>query len=215
MGAYNSGVYSLAQAIAQNEGFTNGSSQIAINNNNPGNLEDSQGNILSFSSLASGWDALYSKLQNIANGNSTVYPANESLQAFAQTYSGTSSSAANNYSSILGVPTSTPMSQILGSTTPNIAGVPFPSSWTPAQIQAAQQDYAASNAVSPTVTSAIVGVSKYLGNNGSSWLPSLEDTVIIIVGILLLAAGLFSFKTTQTIVTTAGRVAKRGGELLA
>jgi hypothetical protein len=73
----------LAQAIAQNEGFTTGTSTIAINNNNPGNLKyvgqpgAIQGNAASdgghfakFASVVDGWKALQSDLQaKISSGN--------------------------------------------------------------------------------------------------------------------------------------------------
>lgn len=37
----------------------------------------------------------------------------------------------------------------------------------------------------------------------------LQDVVVIIVGIILIAAGLFSFKQTQTIIQTGGKIGKR------
>ena len=64
----------------------------------------------------------------------------------------------------------------------------------------------------------IPGVSEITGNvvSGASkqlFGISLEDWVIIVVGLVLIAAGLFAFKTTQTVVTTVGRAAKRGAEI--
>jgi hypothetical protein len=34
---------------------------------------------------------------------------------------------------------------------------------------------------------------------------SIEDSIFIILGLLLITAGIFSFRTSQTIITTAGR----------
>lgn len=44
---------------------------------------------------------------------------------------------------------------------------------------------------------------------------SLEDLTIIVVGMILIAAGLFAFKSTQTLITTVGRGARRGAEIAA
>lgn len=41
----------------------------------------------------------------------------------------------------------------------------------------------------------------------------LQDLVVIIVGIILIAAGLFSFKQTQTIIQTGGKIGKRVAEV--
>jgi len=47
-----------------------------------------------------------------------------------------------------------------------------------------------------------------------SWLVShAENVVVVIVGLILIAAGLFAFKSTQTAITTVGRAAKRGAEI--
>ena len=39
---------------------------------------------------------------------------------------------------------------------------------------------------------------------------SLEDYVVIILGIILVAAGLYAFKTTQTVINTVGNTVKKG-----
>lgn len=42
---------------------------------------------------------------------------------------------------------------------------------------------------------------------------SLEDYTVIIVGLLLVAAGLFAFKQTQTLITTIGKTARNAAEV--
>jgi fucose permease len=42
---------------------------------------------------------------------------------------------------------------------------------------------------------------------------SLEDYVTIIVGLLLVGAGLFAFKQTQTLITTIGKTARNAAEV--
>jgi hypothetical protein len=41
----------------------------------------------------------------------------------------------------------------------------------------------------------------------------IENIVFAVLGILLIAAGIFSFKTSQTIVQVAGKAASKGAEL--
>lgn len=44
---------------------------------------------------------------------------------------------------------------------------------------------------------------------------SLEDIVIILVGIILVAAGVFAFKQTQTVIETGTKIGKRISEVAA
>lgn len=50
---------------------------------------------------------------------------------------------------------------------------------------------------------------------GGFHLPSLEDTVFIVLGLILIAAGVFAFKSSQTIIETAGRFGARASEVAA
>lgn len=45
----------------------------------------------------------------------------------------------------------------------------------------------------------------------NSWL-TLEDLIFLVIGLILIAAAVFSFKGTQTVIEQAGRVATRVGE---
>jgi hypothetical protein len=44
---------------------------------------------------------------------------------------------------------------------------------------------------------------------------TLEDTIFILLGLLLIAAGIFSFKESQTVVQTLGRAGKKAAEMSA
>lgn len=62
------------------------------------------------------------------------------------------------------------------------------------------------------------------GPSGSSTTPAaasksgglgLEDIIFIVLGLMLVAAGIFSFKSTQTVVETAGKMSAKAAELTA
>lgn len=67
------------------------------------------------------------------------------------------------------------------------------------------------------VSSLINSAQSAVSGAASGWLASLEsylashaqNVVLVVIGIILIAAGLFSFKQTQTVVNTASRVGKR------
>lgn len=42
---------------------------------------------------------------------------------------------------------------------------------------------------------------------------TLEDGITIAVGMILISAGVFSFRSSQTVVTTVGKIAKKGAEV--
>lgn len=51
--------------------------------------------------------------------------------------------------------------------------------------------------------------------SAASFFSDPERLLTAIVGLILVAAGVFAFKQTQTIIATTGKVAKKGAELLA
>lgn len=68
---------------------------------------------------------------------------------------------------------------------------------------------------SSTPTTALTSTSSPAGILTSLWSTitgNIENGVFVILGLLLIAAGIFSFKTSQTIVQTVGNVAKKGAE---
>jgi hypothetical protein len=48
--------------------------------------------------------------------------------------------------------------------------------------------------------------------SGAFGLPDLEDTIFVVLGLLLIAAGLFAFKGTQTIIQRGASVASKVGK---
>lgn len=86
-------VNALAIAIAHAEGFYVPGSRPA-RNHNPGDISDTylsngkDGPLSTFPDDQTGWDALTFKLDNIVNGNSTVYPTGASIAQLAQTWTG-------------------------------------------------------------------------------------------------------------------------------
>lgn len=105
-------INSLMSAIAKNEGYSDGSSTIAINNNNPGNLKyvgqagATQGQAASdggyfakFSTAQAGWDAMQKDLQSkISSGKySTVA---DLMNTWSPETNGTASSPVSKYSGL-------------------------------------------------------------------------------------------------------------------
>lgn len=97
---FSAAIVAFAQAIAYSEGFyTPGT--VPYRANNPGDLTKgdigdtgqyitASGGIviIVFPDADSGWNALYTKLQRIADGISSVYDSDMSLSDFASEYSG-------------------------------------------------------------------------------------------------------------------------------
>jgi len=44
---------------------------------------------------------------------------------------------------------------------------------------------------------------------------NIENLIFVLLGLLLIAAGIFSFKTTQTVITTAGKYGAKAAEVAA
>jgi len=95
----------LAYAITQEE-----NNNPALNN--PGALEDANGNMLSFSDIQDGMSALLDKLSNDIGGNSQIYSPTMTLSDFEKAYTGGDTNAGNNIASMLGVSPSIPVSQL-------------------------------------------------------------------------------------------------------
>ena len=205
--------YNLAAAITQAE-----NSQWP---NNPGALEDTSGNKLTFSSVTDGFNALVSKLGFDASGQSKVYSPDMTLSQFGSTYSGGDSNYANNLASFLGVSTNTPLSslsdQALGApdvTVPNVSDLSAPT-YSPEA-----SGVAAASGKVPTNT---VGTGAAQGSSGNSLLDTLAqwaknirsyeaDAVAVVIGIVLIAGAIFTFKSVQGTVVN---VAKKGAAIAA
>jgi hypothetical protein len=188
------GVPSLAAAITQAEGVNPAySNPGALSNGDVGYGTFGQG-LTIYGDLEAGEQALYNQLLSIANGTSKYYNQNMTLSEFGQTYSG-NPNYGNTLASILGVSPNTSVGSVLN-------GSPAVSS--PAQVS----------------TGTAVGSSGVLGsvldNVGLGGIQSSIDSyvsntlfssrlVLLLIGFLLIGAGLFSFKSTQTVIQTVGK----------
>ena len=84
----SSAVQSIAQAIAQAEGFYI-SGSLAQRNNNPGNLTvpaaaAGQNPLSAYPTAQDGWDALYGEVNLILSGDSHIYTADMPISVIAQ-----------------------------------------------------------------------------------------------------------------------------------
>ena len=109
------GVTAMAQAIAEAEGFFVPGS-IPARAHNPGDLTEgdfgdtgvyltssSGAKIIVYATDQDGWNALYEKLQNIANGTSSVYSPDMTIAQFANKWTSTQQSSwAENVASSIG-----------------------------------------------------------------------------------------------------------------
>lgn len=193
----------LAAAIAKAEGYgTPGA--IPTVANNPGDLAlGDQGygtmgaGITVFPDLSSGIAALENQVTKMTTGTSHVYTPDETLADAGNTYASGDSNWASNVASALGVPTSTTLGSLAnGSSSSGVgAGILSALSNGAAGSQAATAVSAATGA--QTISSAL-----------SSW--SVSRVVFIILGFLFVAAGIFSFKTGQQVITEFGKGVRDG-----
>jgi hypothetical protein len=108
-------VWDICRAIAHAEGYD--TNHAALHLNNPGDLSpgDEHGyptsgpaefhdgsNIIHFATAAAGWNALYTKVWNIVNGNSKVYGQDWTVAQIAQEWAGNSVAWANGVAKGLG-----------------------------------------------------------------------------------------------------------------
>ncbi len=216
----------LAGAIAQAEGYGTPNSIPTIANN-PGNLE--LGNlgygtlqaaggqqITIFPDISAGWSALTNQIQSIFNGNSKNYNPNQSLSDFGSIYSGGNANYGNTLASILGVSPNTTLAQANGASDAASSG---PLSgltqwWNQNDPLFGNNGYLTPNGnwLDNPLGKGVRGVV----GTGVSALADLifsQRLIILFIGLLLIAAGLFTFKTTQTVIETAAKAAKKGAAL--
>ena len=198
-------ISTFGQAIANAEGFGQPNAIPTIANN-PGDLNlGDVGNgtingITIFSSAEDGWSALENQLSKMFSGTSNVYNPNMTIDQVGQIWSNGDPNWSANVSNSLGTPSSTPLSALGNGTSPS------PSTAN-----------TLSNGLGQVLSSmGPIGsiASSMLPGSGASSL-SIARVLVIIVGILLIGAGLFAFKQTQTIIQTGTNLAKRGAELSA
>lgn len=193
---------SLANAISQLEGF-GAPSAIPTLANNPGSLElgdqgygtiTAQGGqqITVFGSLQDGWNALENQLNKIFNGTSQYYNPNQSLSQFGNIYSGGNPTYGTNLANKLGVTPDTTLGQVQNQTASTGAPSGNPLDWSQFNQQVFGQDLSGSSLLTNSLVT--------------------SRLLIAVVGLLLIAAGLFSFKQTQVVLQTASKAAKTAAE---
>lgn len=78
---------SIAEGTSNPDGSLNPNS-LGIQRNNPGDIEDSMGVIVTFSTITDGWNALYDQCSRMLYGTSKVYTPDMSIMRAAQLYTG-------------------------------------------------------------------------------------------------------------------------------
>lgn len=183
----------LAQAITQLEG-TNPVY------NNPGAISGTGDTGSSFgqgigiySDPQTGLDALNSQVSSILSGNSPLYPSSLTVQEAGSVYNTGSTTGNPTYgqqlAQLMGVSPNTTLAQLSGSGSPSSTASSLLSALNP-----------------------LSGLNSALNPFANH---SLEDFVTLGVGILLIAAGIFAFKTSQTVIQVAGKAASRVAEVSA
>lgn len=194
------GLSPLGQAIANAEGY-GVPGAIPTLNNNPGDLTDG-GKILSYGSITDGINALQSQVTAMLTGSSKYYNPSMTIAEVGQTYANGDPAWAANVSNYLGVSPDTPIGQLQNGPSLNMPdGTQVPFNKLPNWLQ---------NAVKKTPPGF---ADKYIGN-GVSWFLS-TPFVMLVIGIILIAAGVFSFKTTTTAINTATKAVKKGAKVYA
>jgi hypothetical protein len=194
----------LAAAISQAEGFGASANNIPTASNNPGNLElgdvgygtattSNGGGVTVYGSLADGANALENQVSNILSGNSSLYNPDMTIQQLGDTYvngpnGGTTTGSQNwasNVANSLGVSPSTTVGSAV-------------------------------NGASTSSGTGILGTLQSLASSATNATTfGLSRTLVLILGVILFGAGLFSFRQTQTVIQTATGVAKKAGEVAA
>lgn len=208
----------LASAIAQAEGYGVGNS-IPTQANNPGSLElgdlgygtlSAAGGqqITVFPSATDGWNALGNQINSIYNGSSNYYNPTQTLIQFGNTYSGGNSNYGSILAKILGVTPDTTLQQLNNannsqSTMSSILG---------GINQGMNSPGAGLTGFGPISGAAQTSTSK-AGLSG--WINNPARLLYLVIGLILITAGLFTFKQTQVVVSGAGKIAKKGVELAA
>lgn len=197
----------FAAAIARLEGY-GPSGNIPTLANNPGSLElgdlgygtynaANGQQITVFPTAEDGWSALQHQLDLATSGRSQFYSPDTTLDQFGTTYSGGNSSYGKNLAKILGVSPDTTLSGVQNSTTNN-----YP--WYDPR-----GPLGSGSAIGQSIGKNIDPRGP-LGNAVGNFFWAnfyTSRALILIIGLLLIGAALFSFKQTQTVIKTAAKLA--------
>jgi hypothetical protein len=179
-------------------------------NNNPFDIM-SGGSKVSYPTMDVGIQAGDQLLQNAASGMSQYYSPSETLSQFGNTYSGGDPNWAKNVGNYLGVPSSTPMSDIFAQTSANQNDPTNPNatssdSWYTPFLNVLQNQFTGSDFnLNP--------LGKPSGPWYAAWDPARWAIAIVGGGMVLIA--LLSFRTTGTIIEHSGRIVAKGAKLAA
>lgn len=212
----------IAVAIAQAEGYGQPGA-IPTTANNPGDLAlgdigyGTTGNgITIFPTADAGATALVNQVNKMLDGTSSVYSQDQTLSQVGSIYSGGDSNWAANVSASLGVPASTTLGQ-LGSGTSSTSN-PSTQGLDSSTLQSAMSALGLGDGIPGVTSNSIPGVGSVTpSGTGASQSQSsiLTRGTMIVIGMIMVAAGVFSFKTSQIVVQTAGRVGRRVAEFSA
>lgn len=103
----------IAEAIARAEGY-GVPGAIPTVRNNPGNIKDSSGVIITYPTPADGWAALYRQVTLMLTGESRYYRPDMTIEEVARIYTGEAAymNWARNVASALGVPTTATLREV-------------------------------------------------------------------------------------------------------
>lgn len=188
--------------------------------NNPGAIESASGQPINFGSYQAGQNALLQKLQYDLSGQSGVYSPNMTLSQFENVYTGGDPNAATNIGSMLGVSTSTPMSQLSDQNlTPSSNPITRFWNWLNQPSAANQAGVYPIDPMSPisvgTNPASNVPQSARvdIGGPNSAYAPSqgsalFANIAAVLVGLVLIAGAVFTFsQVKETVVSAAKTVA--------
>jgi hypothetical protein len=219
---------SLANAIAQQEGYGAGNN-IPTVANNPGSLElGDQGygtlsaaggqQITVFGSIEDGYNALLNQLSLAVNGQSANYSPNATLSQFGTTYSGGNTSYGNSLAQIMGVAPSTTLAQLAGGTTTS-GGAGATQSTTPTSITGTilnnLNPLATPQPFSGALGTILNNLNPFAAPKAFGSTTTIARSVVLVLGVILFAAGLFAFKTTQTVIQNTTAAVKKGAQVAA
>jgi hypothetical protein len=200
----------LADAIAYAEGFGVPGALPTVNNN-PGDLT-SGGQLNVYPDSTAGYTALQGQLDRIAAGQSKYYNPSMSISQIGQVYANGDPNWASNVADYLGVSPDTPFSSVYSQsgTSPAPGGTSAPSSasgtssGSPSWLcNASQLDPTGILASFCDPTGATVGSSSTSGDTKTT-------AVVIILGLILIAAGVFGFDKVREIAVSGGKKAAEG-----
>lgn len=191
----------IANAIASAEGFGK-TGAIPTRANNPGDLALGNigygtmgNNITIFPSASAGNDALLNQLTKIQTNKSSVYNSDMTISEIGNLWSNGDSNWSKNVATSLGTSTDSTFSSLLKNPGDFLGGV----------LDGAKMALGDTNPVA--------GVA--VQNLGTGSLLDISKWVSILLGLILIGAGVMAFKQTSVIITQGAKIAAKGAELAA